>query len=91
MPLYDFDCPSCGTAQEHHQSLAEYDGPVPACDTEGCEGVLERRIGTPPAYFERSVGWDGWEKSGPGTVSRTVPVSKHMDTPPGRNPGSRKL
>lgn len=90
MPLYDFKCGRCGVVQEHHQSLADYDGPTPPCDTKGCKGTLQRQIAAPRTYFERSPGWDGWDYVGPGTVGRVVPVSKHMDEPPGRNPGSRK-
>lgn len=90
MPLYDFTCDACSTVQEHQQSLAEYDGPPPECTTEGCSGKLQRKISAPRTYFERSVGWAGWDYVGPGTIGRTVPVSQHMDTPPGRNPGSRK-
>jgi putative FmdB family regulatory protein len=59
MPLYDFECPSCRTIQEHHTAC---DGPPPAC---ACGQTMERLISAPrvvrisgpsgPIYSDRQI------------------------------------
>ena len=89
MPIYVYKCGGCGdSGQEHIQPV---NAPAPKC-TECGESDLLKQVTAGSFRFERSVGWDGWERMGPGSVGRTVPVSKHIPDPvPQRNPGSRKL
>ncbi len=50
MPLYEYTCRSCGTAEEHLQSLgAGVPGPCQACG-----GELRRR------YSRVAVRYEGW-------------------------------
>lgn len=100
MPLYVYRCSSCGLAQEH---LHAVDDPKPRCgsadtlmrsdDGEPCgQDALEKQLTAATFRFERSVGWDGWDKVGPNTIGRVVDSSKHItDQTDQRNPGSRKL
>lgn len=87
MPLYEFRCQECDRAQEH---LLGVDEPAPPCEDCG-EDALEKQITAPSLRFERSVGWDGWDYVGPGTIGRVVDRDKHITDPVDtRNPGSRK-
>ena len=89
MPLYAYVCTSCDRAQSHIRPIDERDAPHP-CEACGAED-LERQITAPSVRFERSVGWDGWDRMGPGTVGRVVDKQKHIADPVSeRNPGSRK-
>lgn len=89
MPLYVYKCSACGETQEHLQ--ASWRSPPPPC--EKCEAETLERLPTSAEFrLERGVGWDGWDYIGPGTVGRTVPVSKHIKDPISeRLPGSRKV
>lgn len=98
MPIYGYRCSECEEAQEHIHKFEE--------DPEACTGCgaspdkLVRQMSAPSFRFERSIGWDGWDRVGPGMVGREVPVEKHIDSvrddgvaPVGaeeKNPGSRK-
>ena len=87
MPLYEYKCSSCGLAQEH---LHGVNHPKPRCGDletifevgEGkkpCgEAALQRQVTSASFRFERSIGWDGWDKVGPNTVGRVVDSSKHI-------------
>lgn len=100
MPLYVYKCSECGLAQEHLHGVED---PTPACggsDTlmraepgkEPCGGdALQKQLTAASFRFERSVGWDGWDRVGPNTIGRVVDSSKHItDQTEQRNPGSRK-
>lgn len=99
MPLYVYKCSSCGLAQEH---LHGVDDPVPTCGDpetvmetapgETCgSDKLEKQVTAAGVRFERSVGWDGWDRVGPGTIGRVVDNSQHItDRAESKNPGSRK-
>jgi putative FmdB family regulatory protein len=98
VPIYGYRCSECEEAQEHIHKFEE--------DPEACTGCgaspdkLVRQMSAPSFRFERSIGWDGWDRVGPGMVGREVPVEKHIDSvrddgvaPVGaeeKNPGSRK-
>mgnify|MGYP002622665893 CR=1 FL=1 len=89
MPIYAYKCNACGRAQEHILPMAQRDDPGP-CEDCGKQALV-KQISSPSFRFERSIGWDGWDRVGPGTIGRTVPVEKHIDDPVSqRNPGSRK-
>lgn len=102
MPIYEYECSECGLAQEHIHGVED---PIPSCgdadtlfqakgDGQPCGAkALERQITAASFRFERGVGWDGWERTGPNTISRVVDSSKHItdQAPEGeRRPGSRK-
>jgi predicted nucleic acid-binding Zn ribbon protein len=99
VPLYVYVCSTCGLAQEH---LHGVDGAVPSCgDPESVmetgvgkacgSATLEKQVTSASFRFERSTGWDGWDRVGPGTIGRVVDKSQHMtDQAESRNPGSRK-
>ena len=98
MPLYVYKCSSCGSVQEHKHPI---DDPTPVCgaaetiwdaDVSSCgKPALERQITASPVFFERSTGWDGWDRVGPGTIGRVVDQRKHIDgRTEQKNPGSRK-
>lgn len=89
MPIYAYVCASCDRAQEHIHGLHEGPPPCEGCGASSKE--LERQLSAPSFRFERSVGWDGWDRMGNGMIGREVSASKHIDDPvPQRNPGSRK-
>lgn len=99
MPLYVYKCSSCGLVQEHKHG---FDDPTPVCGAEEtrfdtnegtpCGGAaLEKQIFASTVCFERSVGWDGWDRVGPGTIGRVVDRRKHIDgQTEQKQPGSRK-
>lgn len=98
MPLYVYMCSSCGLVQEH---MHPFDVSIPVCgatdtvvevDGTPCgKPALERQLTAPSVRFERSVGWDGWDRVGPGTIGRVVDRQKHIDDRTDqKNPGSRK-
>lgn len=102
MPIYVFKCDACDVTQEH---ILKFDETPDACDEAqgGCgsdESKLEKQVTSCTTRFERSIGWDGWDRVGPGMVGRTVDASKHIDSvrddgvaavgSEQKNPGSRK-
>jgi putative FmdB family regulatory protein len=87
MPIYVFRCQACDRAQEHLLGLHE---PTPPCEKCG-EHALEKQVTAATFRFERSTGWDGWDKIGPNTIGRVVDRDKHITDPAeSKNPGSRK-
>lgn len=98
MPLYEYKCSACGSVQEHQHPIND---PIPVCgatdtvvesDGGSCgQAALERQLSAVSSRFERSVGWDGWDRVGPGTIGRVVDQRKHIsDRAESKNPGSRK-
>ncbi len=101
MPLYVYECSECGLAQEHIHGVNEKVPPCGSPETilqkgpgEPCGvSALKRQLTAASLRFERSVGWDGWDKVGPNTIGRVVDSSKHItdQAPQGeRQPGSQK-
>lgn len=89
MPIYGYECAKCHAAQEH---IHKYEEAPPPCDECGAPPAqLVRQMSAPTCRFERSIGWDGWDRVGPGMVGRTVDPKKHIDDrAEQKNPGSRK-
>lgn len=88
MPLYVYCCPACKLEQEHLQRIDE-EPPCLRCETRLVPA--NRRVPSVSFVLERSVGWDGWERVGPGLVGRTTTPSKHIgDAPQYHPPENRK-
>lgn len=104
MPLYVYKCSTCGLAQEHLHGVDDSPPPCGSSATvmdtaegEACgSATLVRQVTAAGFRFERSIGWDGWDRVGPGTIGRVVDNSQHITdrADPShegdRNPGSRK-
>jgi putative FmdB family regulatory protein len=88
VPIYVFKCSACSKTQEQILKIDEKPEPCEECGA--ASSKLEKQVTNCTTRFERSIGWDGWERMGPGMVGRTVDPSKHIEDGGEKNPGSRK-
>lgn len=71
MPIYVYECTTCGTTIEEIQKIN--DPPLTKCDEEDCDGKLEKQLTTANAQF-KGTGWakDGYSKTSMGKLGPLV-------------------
>lgn len=60
MPLYDFECPQCGTSIEETVRLKDLDSTQVACPN--CQATMNRQISKKMSFTLKGSGWskDGY-------------------------------
>ena len=69
MPIYEYECESCGEREEHIQAMS--DPPMRACSHCGKDAL--RRVISATNFQLKGGGWyrDGYASSRPGAESKT--------------------
>ena len=80
MPIYEYQCGSCGTKKEHLQKLS--DKPIPVCPT--CGGNTYTKLISAAGFQLKGSGWYATDfKNGPQSKPKTEVKNNSM---PGTKP-----
>jgi putative FmdB family regulatory protein len=78
MPIYEYQCGSCGSKKEHLQKLS--DEPIPVCPT--CGSNTYTKLISAAGFQLKGSGWYATDfKNGPQSKAKTEPNIKNESIP----------